>query len=84
MATWTGGTADFVECDADGQLDGRWLTCNAAGHTWYRLREHGKSKEQAALFADGTCEYDAKACNADFAPFVQLQAKVLPIKARPH
>ena len=47
-------TVALADVDADGQLDGRWLTCNAAGHTWYRLREHGKSKEQAALFADGT------------------------------
>jgi hypothetical protein len=81
--TWTSGT-EFVECDADGKSHGRNLTCTAAGDTWYRLCEHGESKEHAALRADGTCYYDGKFCSADFAPFVQLTAKVLPIKARPH
>ena len=82
--TKTSGTLRFVECDADGQYDGRYLRCDADGDTWYRLMEHGGvPKEQAVLCADGTCTYDNKKCSADFPPFVQLQAKVLPIKARP-
>ena len=49
--------------------------------------EHGREKERAvlrlSLRADGTCEYNGKACRADYAPFVALQALVVPIKARP-
>ena len=50
---------------------------------FYRRWEHGSIKEYAYLRADGTCEYDYKACRADYAPFVALQAMVVPIKARP-
>ena len=84
VATWTDGTTAFGECDADGKRHGRYLFCDADGDTGYHLYEHGSVKEGAYLYADGTCYYDGKACSADFAPFVQLQAKVLPIKARPH
>ena len=84
VLTQTSGRTTFVECDADGQAHGRKLVCTAGGHTVYRRWEHGSIKESAVLCADGTCKYDRKACRADFAPFVQLQAKVLPIKARPH
>jgi hypothetical protein len=59
------------------------LTCCDNGNTGYSLREHGKSTEEADLFADGTCYYNGTYCTADFAPFVALKAKVLPIKARP-
>jgi hypothetical protein len=83
VATWTNGNTHFVECDADGKEHGRWLGCTALGYTVYRLYEHGSRKEHAVLCADGTCEYDSKACRADFAPFVALQAMVVPIKARP-
>jgi hypothetical protein len=82
--TWTDGSTCFVECDADGKRHGRNLTCWTDGDTWYYLYEHGSLKEQAVLCADGTCTYDNKDCRADFAPFVALRAKVLPIKARPH
>jgi hypothetical protein len=41
------GTTAFVECDADGKLDGRNLACRANGKTVYRLWEHGESKEEA-------------------------------------
>jgi hypothetical protein len=81
--TTTNGTTYFAECDADGQEDGRYLYCFVNGETQYILREHGNIKEHALLEADGTCWYDGKACSADYAPFVQLQAKVEPIKARP-
>jgi hypothetical protein len=83
VATRTDGTTYFAECDADGKVHGRWLYCYAGGHTRYRLCEHGSRKEHAALFANGTCVYNDKACRADYAPFVALQAMVLPIKARP-
>jgi hypothetical protein len=83
MATGTDGTTHFAECDADGNLHGRWLACIAGGDTWFFRCEHGSRKEQAILFANGTCEYDGKACRADYAPFVALQAMVVPIKARP-
>jgi hypothetical protein len=82
--TRTSGTTQFVECDADGKVHGRYLDCYADGDTGYTLYEHGSAKEHALLYADGTCEYNGKACRADFAPFVALQAMVLPIKARPH
>ena len=84
VLTCTDGTTYFVECDADGKWHGRELVCFAGGDTGYHLYEHGSVKEGAYLYADGTCYYDGKACSADFAPFVQLKAKVLPIKARPH
>jgi hypothetical protein len=85
--TDTSGTTSFVECDADGKQHGRILTCNAAG-AFYYLYEHDKCKEHAWLCADGTRWYNKDQlyntdCRADFAPFGQLQAKVLPIKARP-
>jgi hypothetical protein len=82
VATWTDGTTHFVECDADGKEHGRVLGCYAAGDTWYYRFEHGSRKEHAVLSADGTCEYNGEACRADYAPFVALQAMVVPIKAR--
>ncbi len=66
-----------------GSSTGVALVCTAGGDTRYYLYEHGRTKEQAVLYANGTCEYDGETCRADYAPFVQLQAKVLPIKARP-
>jgi hypothetical protein len=83
VRTYTNGTTTFVECDADGKAHGRWLRCNAGGGTRYYRYEHGSEKEYAVLLANGTCEYNGKACRADFAPFVALRAKVVPIKARP-
>jgi hypothetical protein len=81
--TGTSGYTEFVECDADGNFDGRYLGCHADGDSGYCLFEHGSIKERADLLADGTCEYNGMACRADFPPFVKLKAKVLPIKARP-
>ena len=82
--TWTDGDTWYGECDADGQEHGRVLRCFAGGDTAYYLYEHGSYKERAVLYADGTCKYNGKACRADYAPFLALQATVLPIKARPH
>jgi hypothetical protein len=82
VATQTDGYTWFAECDADGKSHGRVSGCTADGDTWYFLYEHGSAKEFALLSADGTC-YDGEACRADYAPFVALQAKVAPIKARP-
>jgi hypothetical protein len=84
VRTHTDGTTVFVECDADGEEHGRWLYCDAGGDTHYRRCEHGSRKEFAVLRADGTCTYNGEACRADYAPFVALQAMVVPIKARPH
>ena len=81
--TWTSGSTVFVECDADGNVHGRVLACNAGGDTGYSRWEHGSEKEYAVLSADGTCVYDGKACRADYAPFAALRAMVVPIKARP-
>ncbi len=83
VATWTDGTTYFAECDADGKEHGRVLVCYVNGNTAYRRCEHGSHEEVAVLRANGTCEYNGEACRADFAPFVALQAKVVPIKARP-
>jgi hypothetical protein len=83
VATHTSGSTLFVECDADGKYHGRVLACDADGDTRYRRYEHGREKERAVLYADGTCGYNSKACRADYAPFVALQAMVVPIKARP-
>jgi hypothetical protein len=83
VVTYTDGLTYFVECDADGKTHGRALGCNADGDTGYCRYEHGSEKEHAALCADGTCEYNGKACRADYAPFVALRAMVVPIKARP-
>jgi hypothetical protein len=81
--TATDGSTSFAECGADGKVHGRDLGCGADGHTVYWLCEHGSVKEEAWLYANGTCKYNGKACRADYAPFVALQAKVVPIKARP-
>jgi hypothetical protein len=83
VATRTNGDTFFVECDADGDVHGRWLVCYANGDTVYSRCEHGSDKEYAILRADGTCYYDFKVCGADYAPFAALQATVVPIKARP-
>ncbi len=83
VLTHTNGDTYFVECDADGKVHGRELGCTAGGNTWYRRYEHGSWKERALLCADGTCVYNNKDCRADYAPFVALQAMVVPIKARP-
>jgi hypothetical protein len=77
------GNTFFVECDADGEAHGRALDYYADGDTWYILREHGTDKETAVLNANGTCAYNREWCRADYAPFVALRAKVMPIKARP-
>jgi hypothetical protein len=77
------GITVFAECDADGKEHGRELACTAGGDTRYGRWEHGSEEEQAWLSADGTCEYNGEECRADFAPFVALQAMVVPIKARP-
>jgi hypothetical protein len=84
VATDPVGNTWFVECDADGWWHGRKLDCTARGDTVYRLCEHGSGKEYAVLRADGSCEYNGRACRADYSPFVAMQAKVLAIKARPH
>jgi hypothetical protein len=81
--TCTDGTTFFVECDADGKEHGRELGCTVGGDTRYHRCEHGSGKEEAWLYADGTCEYNDTYCRADYAPFAALQAMVLPIKARP-
>jgi hypothetical protein len=83
VLTWTGGDTSFVECDADGKRHGRVLRCLAGGNTWYGRWEHGSDKEYALLYANGTCTYNGNPCRADYAPFVALQAMVVPIKARP-
>ena len=81
--TWTGGTTSFVECDADGQWHGRVLDCYADGDTVYRRYEHGSYKEQAALSADGTCEYNDEACAPDDPRLLALIAQVAPVEVRP-
>jgi hypothetical protein len=84
VLTDTDGNTRFVECDADGEEHGRALRCTAdTGNTWYGRYEHGSQKEYAWLYADGTCAYNGEACRADYAPFVALQAMVVPVKARP-
>jgi hypothetical protein len=83
VLTLTNGTTVFFEFDADGKEHGRWMGCTAGGDTGYSRWEHGIGKEEAVLRADGTCTYNDKACRADYAPFVALQAMVVPIKARP-
>jgi hypothetical protein len=88
VATRTNGTTFFAECGADGEAHGRVLECYADRDTVYALYEHGSWKEHAVLYATfryggGRCTYNGKACRADYAPFVALQAKVFPIKARP-
>ncbi len=85
VTTETNGTTSFVECDADGEEHGpgREMDCFADGDTGHLLLEHGSGQEQGLLHADGTCRYDGAECRADYAPFVALLARVLPIKARP-
>jgi hypothetical protein len=88
VRTNTSGDTTFVECDADGDPHGRRLECRAGGDTVYTRYEYGSIKESAVLYANGTCEYyDYEARRADYAPrsapFVALQAMVVPIKARP-
>ncbi len=84
VLTGTSGDTAFVECDANGEWHGRLLGCTADGHTAYQRWKHGSRYVYAILNADGTCIYNGRFCRADYAPFKALQAKVLPIKARPH
>jgi hypothetical protein len=82
VLTWSDGSKGYAEHGPDGQCDGRYLVRWADGDTWYSLFERGEEKDSADLSADGTCEYNGESCRADYPPFVALQAKVLPIKAR--
>ena len=89
----TSGEESFVECDENGQFHGRVLVYNPSENfglgfeTMYFLFEHGSQKEWAKVFQNGTCTsctYNGESCSADDLRFLQLKAKVLPIKARPH
>ncbi len=82
--TATDGTKNFVEFDANGAVHGRELDCNANGDTWYGLYDHGSCYEKAALRADGTCEYNGKACSADFAPSCSCRRRPCRSRRVPH
>jgi hypothetical protein len=83
VRTWTNGDTCYVECDTEGNLDGRYVRCYADGDTVYRLWKQGDIIEAAGLNADGTCWYNGVECSEVDMPFVELKAKVEPIKARP-
>jgi hypothetical protein len=83
VVTWSDGSKVYAEHGTYGYFDGRYLGRWADGDTWYRLYERGKQKEQADVFADGSCKYDGVACAPDDPHLLALIAQVAPVEVRP-
>jgi hypothetical protein len=83
VVTYRDGSKAYAEHGPDGQLDGRYLGRDAAVHTGYILWERGNPKEDAYVFADGTCEYNGEDCAPDDPRVLALIAQVAPVEVRP-
>jgi hypothetical protein len=81
--TYRDGRKDYAEYGPDGKFDGRCLDRHACGDTDYFLYERGKSKEYAAVYADGRCRYNHVACAPDDPRLLALIAQVTPVEVRP-
>jgi hypothetical protein len=83
VVTWPDGNKDYAEHGPDGQCDGRYLRLWYAGDTAYVMFERGESKDEAQLFADGTCDYNGEVCAPDDPRLLALIAHVAPVEVRP-
>jgi hypothetical protein len=83
VLTWSHGHKGYAEHGPDGKFDGRYLDRDAEGTTYYFLFERGKSKDVAAVHADGRCEYNREACAPDDPRLLALVALVAPVEVRP-
>jgi hypothetical protein len=77
------GTKVYAEHGPDGKFDGRCLDRWAHGDTYYFLYERGEQTEAAAVFAEGSCYYNGKACAPDDPRLLALIAQVAPVEVRP-
>jgi hypothetical protein len=83
VATWSSGAKHYAEHGPDGKWDGRCLGRIATGATGYYLYERGEEKAEAAVFADGTCQYNGKDCARNDPRLLALIAQVAPVEVRP-
>ena len=83
VLTGSNGSKVYAEHGPDGKYDGRNLVRWADGQTVYRLFERGKSKAQAVVYADGSCEYRYLSCARDDPRLLALIAQVAPVEVRP-
>jgi hypothetical protein len=81
--TYSSELKEYAEYGPDGKWDGRCLRRVVNGDTGYRLYERGKSKADAGVFADGTCEYNGEDCAPDDPRLLALIAQVAPVEVRP-
>jgi hypothetical protein len=83
VTTDSDGSKTYAEHGPDGQCDGRWLFRIGLGNTVYGLFKRGKSKEYAAVSADGDCNYTGVTCAPDDPRLLSLIAQVAPVEVRP-
>jgi hypothetical protein len=83
VLTYCHGTKVYAEHGPDGKYDGRSLERWAGGNTRYILYERGKAKDEAIVFANGTCKYNWKNCAPDDPRVLALIAQVAPVEVRP-
>jgi hypothetical protein len=83
VATWPSGDKVYAEYGPDGEYDGRYLGRFATGNTEYRLYERGERKEQAAVFANGSCSCNYDDCAPDDPRLLALIAQVAPVEVHP-
>ena len=83
VVTGINGFKECAEHGPDGKREGRCLRRYAHGHTEYRLFERGGLKDEADVYADGTCEYNDEVCAPDDPRLLALIAQVGPVEVRP-
>jgi hypothetical protein len=83
VLTHSSGSKGYAEHGPDGRVDVRCLGRTAHGDTRYCLFERGEPKEDAVVFADGSCTYDGEACAPDDLRLLALIAHVAPVEVRP-
>jgi hypothetical protein len=83
VATWPSGDKVYAEYGPDGEYDGRNSFRNTDGDTEYRLYERGEWKEQAAVFANGSCSCNYDDCAPDDPRLLALIAQVAPVEVHP-
>jgi hypothetical protein len=83
VLTYSSGTKTYAEHGPDGQFDGRNLWRSAQGYTDYRLFERGEWKDEALVFADGSCRCNHVSCAPDDPRLLALIAQVAPVEVRP-
>ena len=83
VVTWLNGYKTYAEHGPDGKCDGGNLWRWANGTTCYYLNEGSEWKVDAAVFANGHCDYSGVACARDDPRVLALIAQVAPVEVRP-